>query len=106
MGGIVYRWFLQITPNCELVVLCGKHVEMLVDKKIWNGLERALNTTDVLMFDSMEIDTLKEFSTVCNSDNEPWIVYSLLRFHYFLRSNASVRFLTVGNLNKLLVGCI
>ncbi|GJQ13466.1 hypothetical protein GpartN1_g5257.t1 [Galdieria partita] len=35
-----------IPPNCELVILCESDVEMLIDREILNGLERAFSTSD------------------------------------------------------------
>ncbi|GJQ14915.1 hypothetical protein GpartN1_g6706.t1 [Galdieria partita] len=36
----------EIPPNCELVILCESDVEMLIDREILNGLERAFSTSD------------------------------------------------------------
>eukprot|EP00871_Galdieria_phlegrea_P004847 jgi/Galph1/5363/GphlegSOOS_G4039.1 len=46
-GGMYIHGSFQIPPNCELVVLCEKDVEILVDKQILSGLERAFHIHNV-----------------------------------------------------------
>ncbi|GJQ14872.1 hypothetical protein GpartN1_g6663.t1 [Galdieria partita] len=48
-----------IPSNCELVILCERDVEMLIDKEILNGLERAFSSTDRPLFGDFGPDLLR-----------------------------------------------
>ncbi|GJQ11285.1 hypothetical protein GpartN1_g3076.t1 [Galdieria partita] len=48
-----------IPPNCELVVLCERDVEMLIDREILNGLERAFSTSDIPPFGDSGFNLLR-----------------------------------------------
>eukprot|EP00871_Galdieria_phlegrea_P003653 jgi/Galph1/4289/GphlegSOOS_G2986.1 len=61
-GGMYIHGSFQIPPNCELVVLCEKDVEILVDKQILSGLERAFHIHNVPTLDNMGIESLNKSS--------------------------------------------
>ncbi|GJQ13829.1 hypothetical protein GpartN1_g5620.t1 [Galdieria partita] len=49
----------EIPPNCELVILCERDVEMLIDREILNGLERAFSTSDNPPFGDVGFNLLR-----------------------------------------------
>ncbi|GJQ12874.1 hypothetical protein GpartN1_g4665.t1 [Galdieria partita] len=49
----------EIPPNCELVILCERDVEMLIDREILNGLERAFSTSDNPPFGDLGFNLLR-----------------------------------------------
>ncbi|GJQ15347.1 hypothetical protein GpartN1_g7138.t1 [Galdieria partita] len=49
----------SIPPNCELVILCESDVEMLIDREILNGLERAFSTSDNPPFGDLGFNLLR-----------------------------------------------
>ncbi|GJQ10449.1 hypothetical protein GpartN1_g2240.t1 [Galdieria partita] len=49
----------EIPPKCELVVLCERDVEMLIDSEILNGLERAFSTSDNPPFGDLGFNLLR-----------------------------------------------
>eukprot|EP00871_Galdieria_phlegrea_P000658 jgi/Galph1/1593/GphlegSOOS_G279.1 len=61
-GGMYIHGSFQIPPNCELVVLCEKDVEILVDKQILSGLERAFHIHNVPTLDNMGMESLNKSS--------------------------------------------
>ncbi|GJQ10444.1 hypothetical protein GpartN1_g2235.t1 [Galdieria partita] len=48
-----------IPSNCELVILCERDVEMLIDKEVLNGLEKAFSSTDRPFLKNFGLDLLK-----------------------------------------------
>ncbi|GJQ15045.1 hypothetical protein GpartN1_g6836.t1 [Galdieria partita] len=49
----------EIPPNCELVILCESDVEMLIDREMLNGLERAFSTSDNPPFGDLGFNLLR-----------------------------------------------
>ncbi|GJQ15888.1 hypothetical protein GpartN1_g7679.t1 [Galdieria partita] len=49
----------KIPPKCELVVLCERDVEMLIDREVLNGLERAFSTSDNPPFGDLGFNLLR-----------------------------------------------
>ncbi|GJQ09911.1 hypothetical protein GpartN1_g1702.t1 [Galdieria partita] len=49
----------EIPPKCELVILCERDVEMLIDREILNGLERAFSTSDNPPFGDLGFNLLR-----------------------------------------------
>ncbi|GJD08485.1 hypothetical protein Gasu2_27830 [Galdieria sulphuraria] len=54
IGGDLFK----VPDNCELVILCERDVQMLIDEEILNGLERAFHVSDNPTFWDFGLDLL------------------------------------------------
>ncbi|EME29436.1 archaeal ATPase [Galdieria sulphuraria] len=57
-GMFIGNDFFKVPDNCELVILCERDVEMLIDEEILNGLERAFHVSDNPTFWDFGLDLL------------------------------------------------
>ncbi|EME25977.1 archaeal ATPase [Galdieria sulphuraria] len=57
-GMFIGNDFFKVPDNCELVILCERDVEMLIDEEILNGLERAFCVSDNPPFWDFGLDLL------------------------------------------------
>ncbi|GJQ09299.1 hypothetical protein GpartN1_g1090.t1 [Galdieria partita] len=65
-----------IPPNCELVILCERDVEMLIDREVLNGLERAFSTSDNPSFGDLGFNLLRRARGSFLSLQESWNSYN------------------------------
>ncbi|GJQ09775.1 hypothetical protein GpartN1_g1566.t1 [Galdieria partita] len=72
IGGNSFR----IPPNCELVILCERDVEMLIDREVLNGLERAFSTSDNPSFGDLGFNLLRRARGSFLSLQESWNSYN------------------------------